>query len=245
MKTHTLIDGGTLFFNANTDTPLTVFIVGRDSFFKDIELIHCLERKFSEHDFSIIRYEDVRKTVRSFLYANGRFEHLPLITRRINKGFMLCAAPNMWIPFMLVATGYAQYMSFREWSVRHALHYLGSKKHFIILGRSAGARIGTRIADSEHLMGVVCIGYPFKHPNHGNEPERYRHLARLKTPTLIVQGTQDEYGGTGIEDVYVLSDSITLHWADTGHDFNLPSKELQRVGEDIVVWMKKTAGISL
>jgi predicted alpha/beta-hydrolase family hydrolase len=48
---------------------------------------------------------------------------------------------------------------------------------------------------------------------------RTKHLAGLKTPTLIVQGTRDEFGTREEVSHYVLSPAIELLWLEDGdHD---------------------------
>ena len=58
----------------------------------------------------------------------------------------------------------------------------------------------------------------------GDEPERYRHLADLKTSMLIIQGGKDEYGGLDVQERYTLSKSIEIHFVDTDHNFELNGK---------------------
>jgi len=70
------------------------------------------------------------------------------------------------------------------------LALVGPADQVVIGGKSMGGRIASMIADEVGAAGVVCLGYPFHPPG---KPERLRtaHLATLKTPTLIVQGTRD------------------------------------------------------
>ena len=60
-----------------------------------------------------------------------------------------------------------------------------------------GGRVASMIADELHdagkIAGLVCLGYPF-HPPGKPQQIRTKHLAGLKTPTLICQGTRDEFG---------------------------------------------------
>ena len=60
-------------------------------------------------------------------------------------------------------------------------------------GKSMGGRIASLIADEVGVAGLICLGYPFHPPG---RPERLRtaHLAALRTPTLICQGTRDPFG---------------------------------------------------
>ena len=87
-------------------------------------------------------------------------------------------------------------------------------------GKSMGGRMATMLAAQRGLGdAVVCLGYPFHPPG---KPERLRieHLRTLTTPTLIVQGTRDPFGGPDEVAGYDLSSSIQLHWLEDGdHGF--------------------------
>src|SRR6187431_3000483 len=64
-------------------------------------------------------------------------------------------------------------------------------------GRSMGGRVASLVADELYdagtIAGLVCLGYPF-HPPAKPEQLRTAHLEHLRTPTLICQGTRDEFG---------------------------------------------------
>ncbi len=67
-------------------------------------------------------------------------------------------------------------------------------------GKSFGGRVASMVADELYDEGLVsalvCLGYPFHPPG---RPERLRteHLAALRVPTLICQGTRDPFGTEG------------------------------------------------
>ena len=67
----------------------------------------------------------------------------------------------------------------------------------IIGGKSMGGRVASMVADelfaAGKIAGLLCLGYPF-HPPGKPEQLRTKHLAGLKTPALICQGTRDEFG---------------------------------------------------
>lgn len=94
---------------------------------------------------------------------------------------------------------------------------LGPEK-LVIGGKSMGGRMASLVADETGVRGLACLGYPF-HP--AGKPERLRteHLATLKTPCLICQGTRDALGNAEEVAAYTLSPAIRLHWAEDGdHD---------------------------
>ncbi len=90
-----------------------------------------------------------------------------------------------------------------------------------IIGRSSGARVATLVASQQAVAGLVCFGYPFRPPGQVIEPARFSHLAKLTTPTLILQGERDRFGGRGLTRDYALSASISLHFVDTNHMFRI------------------------
>jgi predicted alpha/beta-hydrolase family hydrolase len=92
----------------------------------------------------------------------------------------------------------------------------------IIGGKSMGGRVASMAADAlfdaRRIAGLLCLGYPF-HPPAQPAQLRTRHLAALRTPTLIVQGTRDQFGAREEVSTYTLSPAIELLWLEDGdHD---------------------------
>ncbi|MDH4984762.1 thioesterase domain-containing protein [Aminobacter anthyllidis] len=129
-----------------------------------------------------------------------------------------------------------------------AVEQLGAKGPLIIGGKSMGGRVASMIADELHasgqIIGLLCLGYPF-HPPAKPTQLRTKHLATLKTPTLIVQGMRDEFGTVEEVPNYELSDGIELLWLEDGdHDLK-PRKSisgfsaadhLKTLGEAVAAW---------
>lgn len=94
----------------------------------------------------------------------------------------------------------------------------------VVGGKSMGGRVASLLADEmaaagTPVPGVVCLGYPFHPP--GREPgeNRVAHLARMSTPTLILQGTRDTFGNPDDVAGYALSAAVQVHWLEDGdHD---------------------------
>ncbi len=110
-----------------------------------------------------------------------------------------------------------------------AVRALGARGPLVIGGKSMGGRVASMIADELHAAGAVagllCLGYPF-HPPDKPESLRTAHLAGLQTPTLICQGTRDEFGTRAEVETYPLSGRIRLLWLEDGdHDLK-PRKKL-------------------
>jgi predicted alpha/beta-hydrolase family hydrolase len=110
-----------------------------------------------------------------------------------------------------------------------AVAELGATGPLVIGGKSMGGRVASMIADDLHsagkIAGLLCLGYPF-HPPGKPEQLRTKHLAGLMTPTLICQGTRDEFGTREEVPGYTLSDKIEILWLDDGdHDLK-PRKSI-------------------
>jgi predicted alpha/beta-hydrolase family hydrolase len=103
---------------------------------------------------------------------------------------------------------------FREMIEQH-----GGGRRLVIGGKSMGGRIASMVADAAEVLGLVCLGYPF-HPPGQPEKTRTRHLESLRTPTLILQGTRDIFGGPDDVRGYRPSNSIRIEWIEDGdHSF--------------------------
>ncbi len=99
-----------------------------------------------------------------------------------------------------------------------AIAALKARGPLIIGGKSMGGRVASMIADERHTAGLLCLGYPF-HPVGKPTQLRTAHLAELKTPTLIVQGTRDPFGTSDEAATYKLSKAIKILWLEDGdHD---------------------------
>lgn len=110
-----------------------------------------------------------------------------------------------------------------------AIDELGAAGKLIIGGKSMGGRVASMIADDLYakgkIAGLLCLGYPF-HPPAKPTQLRTKHLASLKTPTLICQGTRDEFGTRDEVPGYTLSKSIEILWLEDGdHDLK-PRKSI-------------------
>jgi hypothetical protein len=126
----------------------------------------------------------------------------------------------------------------------------------IIGGKSMGGRVASMIADAAfvegRIAGLLCLGYPF-HPVGKPEQLRTAHLADLKTPTLIVQGTRDPFGTPEEVATYRLSKAIEILWLEDGdHDLKPRRKisgftaadHLRRMAERVATWSRGLAGRS-
>ncbi|WP_028867577.1 alpha/beta family hydrolase [Psychromonas arctica] len=95
----------------------------------------------------------------------------------------------------------------------------------VIGGKSMGGRMATLLAAQEsadllqHVKGIACLGYPF-HPQGKPEKLRVEHLAAIKQPVAIIQGTRDKLGGQDEVLSYGLPERFNWLWLEDGdHDF--------------------------
>jgi len=103
-----------------------------------------------------------------------------------------------------------------------AVARLGAERPLIIGGKSMGGRVASMVADelfaAGKIAGLLCLGYPFHPPGKLDKP-RTAHLEHLSTPTLICQGTRDEFGTPDEVATYSLSPTIEILWLEDGdHD---------------------------
>ena len=110
-----------------------------------------------------------------------------------------------------------------------AVRELSAASPLLIGGKSMGGRVASMVADKlfadGDIAGLLCLGYPF-HPPGKPTQLRTKHLATLKTPTLICQGTRDEFGTRDEVAAYTLSDKIEILWLEDGdHDLK-PRKKI-------------------
>ncbi|MFC6489911.1 alpha/beta family hydrolase [Nitratireductor sp. GCM10026969] len=134
-----------------------------------------------------------------------------------------------------------------------AVNALDARGPLIIGGKSMGGRVASMVADDLYtggrIAGLVCLGYPF-HPPDKPAQLRTAHLTGLKTPTLICQGTRDQFGTREEVGAYALSNRIELLWLEDGdHDLK-PRKRisgfsaadhLQTMAEAVHAWTKRIA----
>jgi predicted alpha/beta-hydrolase family hydrolase len=130
---------------------------------------------------------------------------------------------------------------------------LDAKTPLVIGGKSMGGRVASMVADELHeagrVAGLLCLGYPF-HPIGKPDQLRTAHLADMKTPTLIVQGTRDPFGTREEVAAYKLSKTIELLWLEDGdHDLK-PRKavsgftaadHMRALTDRVAIWTKHLA----
>jgi predicted alpha/beta-hydrolase family hydrolase len=125
---------------------------------------------------------------------------------------------------------------------KEVIERFGGGPRVVVGGKSLGGRIASMVADEVKARGLVCLGYPFHPPG---DPSRLRtaHLADLRTPALIVQGTRDPFGAR--EDVagYTLSAAIRIVWLEAGdHSFRPPARSGRTEAQNLEEAITAVAG---
>jgi predicted alpha/beta-hydrolase family hydrolase len=130
-----------------------------------------------------------------------------------------------------------------------AVEALAAKGALVVGGKSMGGRVASMVADElfakGRINGLLCLGYPF-HPVGKPDQLRTAHLAGLKTPALIAQGTRDPFGTREEAAGYALSKTIEVLWLEDGdHDLK-PRKgvsgfsaadHLATLGSEVASWV--------
>lgn len=131
---------------------------------------------------------------------------------------------------------------------------LGARRLFIG-GKSMGGRMATMVAAgadagtgpvAHAIAGVVALGYPL-HPPGRPQQLRVAHFATLRTPTIFVQGTRDEFGSPDelAPHVAPLGALATIHPIDRGdHSFKVtglpkgtpPGTVLDGILDTVAAW---------
>ncbi|MGL5112772.1 MAG: alpha/beta family hydrolase [Flavobacterium sp.] len=207
-----------------------IFLIGRDNWQKDDALNHVLVRflKKSKHE---IKWED---PAGHLLYAFRSYEHklkwLPTFISVLNLRIVqIFYGIFHWNYFVYLFDRRNNCVELRKRRLKRSIEKLDSKKELIVLARSAGGRFASSVADDLKIKNIICLSYPFKHPDSAVEPDRYLHLRDLKTPMLIIQGNLDEYGGQEVKDTYIFSPNIELFFVNTNHDFHITAFDWQNV----------------
>lgn len=66
----------------------------------------------------------------------------------------------------------------------------------VVGGRSLGARVACRTADTTGAVAVLCLAFPLEPPRRAGKPTQSRlsELDSVRVPTLVVQGERDRFG---------------------------------------------------
>jgi dienelactone hydrolase len=109
--------------------------------------------------------------------------------------------------------------------LEQAIRDCGPGRDVFLTGRSAGARAITMAAQHCLVTAIACVSYPFRRPRRLLETKRFGHLRTLETPTLLLQGADDDYGGLEITEHYQFSPAIRLKFIPGNHNIDVTAAE--------------------
>lgn len=235
---HQFIDGAKISHAGSLDDKRLLLVVGRRNYRKASTALETLVMHLHSSGISVVWYESKATITAKMLDAdcekflparlNAYFQsNKPLapILRKVVKALFLLQYPSRWGRLVRAETHLKQSADLRSFLGR-----LATGKSVFILSHSAGGIVSSLIEDEPAVKGLVCFGYPFKHPAKGEEPARTRHLENMTKPFLIVQGRQDEYGGTEVLKQYRMSSAVAVSFVDSNHDYqNIPKEALPRL----------------
>ncbi|MBL4608380.1 MAG: hypothetical protein JKY01_11215 [Pseudomonadales bacterium] len=111
---------------------------------------------------------------------------------------------------------------------------LGTPEKLVIGGKCIAAFAASRVADQLGVRGVIGLGFPFVSPDPDLILDQ-NHLKSMRTPTMIIQGSDDPLGSSANVDDSVFSHTTSLHWLENaGHNF-IPSKNSKKSHDENIL----------
>ena len=212
-----------------------LLLVGRDDWQKDEALNQKLLSRLRKTPIDIYWEDPAGAAIYRLRQLEQKITGLPKCVKKLNLRLtQLCYALFQPSYFSYLFRRRKQAIESRCNYLERRIRGLGIADCVTVLSRSSGGRVSSLIADKMALRQIICLGYPFKHPEKPDEPERYLHLSTLNTPMLIIQGAQDEYGGLGVPERYVLSPRVELSFFDTDHNFNIDDQKADFIVGQII-----------
>jgi predicted alpha/beta-hydrolase family hydrolase len=99
-------------------------------------------------------------------------------------------------------------------------------ERIVLIGRSFGGRVCTRLAAAEQPVALVLLGHPIA-PRGRPRPEDEKALSEVKCPVLIVQGDRDALGPLEVlERIAAVNHAIEIYvLKGVGHNFGRRTNE--------------------
>ncbi len=238
IQSKTTIDGGTVYWIGSYDNTEVILIIGRTNFAKSDPFMEPLTNTLRRTNYTLMWYEDIGISLRRKLSLKEMRPIRWRWMRRVVKAAILLRHPHCWRYFW---PGYIEKTSqipFRCEKLREFIRSLGSEKNIVVISRSAGGIISSRIDDEPSIKKLICLGYPFKNPDKPEESERIEHLTHIKKPFFIIQGLHDIYGGKEVAIRYAQSPQISLSFVNSDHDLALSVPEGQQAIDQILSFIE-------
>lgn len=205
-----------------------LLVIERDSYQKDAAFIKRIVAAVAE-GYRVVWYNPHGVGSSQLVTSHPLVNALPKPIRLIVKALGLLRYPKKLLRYLSPDAWREATIEGRVKNLKKYIKTIGANTDISIFSRSAGGRIASLVADELGVSKIICLGYPFKHPEHDSEPERYEHLAHLQTPMLILQGARDEYGGREAIGGYALSPRVLVELIETDHDFVLTFDQFDEV----------------
>lgn len=216
-----------------------LLLVGRDDWQKDGALNLALLSQLKKNNIEVMWEDPAAEMIYFLRKIERRVSFLPSATSkyklRLMQLFYAVSHPSY---FLYLLRKKNNSLEQRCESLKRRIRRYNIADRTTVLSRSSGGRVSSLIADELGLKHIVCLGYPFKHPDQNAEPDRYTHLESLKTPMLIIQGVHDEYGGAEIEGKYRFNENTKLLFVNTNHDFNIDDAMAKSIVTNIIDLIK-------
>jgi hypothetical protein len=211
-----------------------LIIIGRANVQKGSATFEAMIAKLHDSDITLYTYENIfvatkknidlktEKILNStfFLLTQGRYRTREILRKVIHR-ILLIKHPSFWHYFLNL---YSESVSKQSLDFKR---FIKKQKNtdIYILTHSVGGIIASQVCNIPAIKKLICVGYPFKHPDNPEESYRTHHLQQVKKPILIIQGRDDYYGGESVISRYPLSSSIIIKFIDGEHDYNNTSIE--------------------
>lgn len=203
-----------------------IVVAGRNNFREYSASLNALIDDLQAAGYTVCRLEPRNTTTSRWLDSrSARFRKRQGGLTKVIKLLILLTRPARWDYFLKFAE--APHASAAR-DLRRLIRRLPDSQ-VCLVSHSAGGIVATRVASEKTVTKLVCFGYPFKHPDRVDEPDRTAHLGSLNKPFLIIQGDQDDYGNAADAQRYGLSASTVVASVVAGHGYdNLDPAEYRR-----------------
>lgn len=215
--------------NESVPCPRQIVVIGRTNYRKSSVWIDTLLAELRQAGHEVHWFES-RQTENGRLLDRILEQHLPsglcrrlasnhgpfAWLRKLLKALLLLRFPSRWIVFVDSLRGHHT-----EHAAAQLERLLGARPaaSVVLFGHSAGGIVSLLCEPHQAVDRIICIGYPFRHPERGEEKFRTDPLAKVGKPVLIIQGNRDEYGNGEAAHHYRLAPSIQMASVGSNHDY--------------------------
>lgn len=221
---------GILSHAGSLSNPYMILFIGRSSSYKQSTPLLNLIKELNLRKYTLVWFESTNTAINNsldlqFNCSIGKILRLlpePLtqletIGRKLFKACSAIVRPTYW---KYLVSYLSDPIDNQSQDYKKAITFLGSNKKIDILSHSAGGRVAVDLAKLSTIRKLICFGYPFRHPKQPAEKRRTDPLISIEKPFLIIQGNDDEYGGTEVPNQYYLSDKIEFIFVEANHDYD-------------------------